>query len=631
MVNITSILHSSTFFLIPILVGIPFLVLLKKKQEDTIRIYDLTSLIIKGAFSFILGSLVILLQTGLLIKFQGIDATLYLKAMLGGEIVLGILTIVFYVITQPKRIRVTKKELLSYLIIVGLSLVGFYIWGINSPPGSALNWDMFMHQSAVFEIQKGVFSLDTTKIIDTFKFYSYTPLFHTLILSSQLFIKGLKVLDYWWYAQYFHYLITIIASYVLAKRATNSDMVGIISATFGAFIFESLMAYTSLILIPQTVAATALAFVLAELIHKKNMGNKLLTPKILLSLIFLFLTHFIIGTGAAAILLFSLLFLYSKRESKKTLNGLMILGAVLIPVIYYTSLGFDLSGLNGGEALSFSLTLRQKFDFFNEIYGYSAILFLPLGIFFALKEGYKYKIALMITLTLIVLGVIFGNFPYILKVYTLGRYLVHVVMAYGAAKLIIKLPSYLKLFSYLLLLVMLISVFSINTYNFKGSLFYGGEASSVKRSELMAANFLSEKNYSKDSKTMLLSDPTTMHIFEGLTGINTPGGAFTNKITRESLSKIFISRDSKRMKKQLFSIANNASLEPINRILFVISGRFSKWQLATEAQRLGVVWNIWQPSDLTYNDYEFVNFINEYTDFKIIVNSPEIVIYELTN
>ena len=640
--NFTAAITSSLWFLVPMLVGMPFLFLFKShahtlNSADAIDPdgggLDLADMATDAALAFINGSLVIFLQTLAISYLTNYNPIQLLYPLILIEVLIGLGAGIWHIFLSWGKIKITKETIFAIAVVLTLSLVGFSIWGINNPPGSILNWDMFMHQTTISNIRQGGFNINTKKISDTFNLYSYTPLFHTTVLSAQLFIKNLDIPKFWWFTQYFHYLWTIVASYVIAKRLSGRRFVGLLAAIIGAFVFESVLAYTSLILIPQTIAATCLVFVISRLIQNHDRKVRHSWMQIAWGIVFLPLGHFFVGTAASAILIFSLVFLYATDKFEKLRarlpTFLVVAGVLLIPIAYFLTQGIDLGSLNRSEAAAFTLAVSEKIDYMKEFYGYLALVFFPLGIFFVVKDKSNRNLALGAIIALTVVAVIVTNFPYIIKFYTIGRYFVHAVMAYGIWRIIKNFGKLGQTISIGLLVLMLFTAFTINTHDFKNGLYYDGVASHVKPEELAAVKFLVENGYAKIPDVMIISDPTTMHIFEGLAGINTPGGAFTSRETRQVLSEIFASRDSSRIKEQLFSIEDGLTGSAKQKVLFIISGRFSSWQELSDGQRLGVVWNIWQPVDLTYSDYEFINFLEKNAGFSPVYKTPGIAIYEI--
>ncbi len=633
--NVTIILKSSLWVIIPVLIGGIFgiIELFRKAKTDEIRTIE--KLITKITILFIRGSLLIFLQTFLInslttpLKFLSL-----LQIVIFSESIFGLLVLALLLIKHKKRIRIDSKELLGILTIIFISIIGYTLWSQTSGKESVINWDMFMHQATVYEIAEGKLDLNTKLISDTYNFYSYTPFFHTLVLAGQVFNipTDFKVTEFWWGAQYFHYLWTILASYIVVKQLSKSRTAGIFGALLGAFVFESIMAYTSLVLIPQTLVGTLFVIMLMSLANKEN-SKKIISINELSLIVFVTLGHFIIGVGALAILLFNKIFwlLQEKIKNEENWNlAILIISILTIPALYLLTNNLNLGAMNRGEGSAFSLPISLKLEYLQAFYGYILWLLLPIGTVFALFSKKKTEIIFGTALAFFTLAIIFTNIPYIIKYYVLTRYFVQFVIAFGIYKLVEKMTIFHKGFVAILLMFVLITIFSANSMGFKDSFTYDQKASHVKQEELEVAKALTEEGYDKDIGIMLISDPTTMHALEGITGINTPGGAFTTEKTRSIVSKIYTSRDTRLMNKQLFKISDRLEKARLNKILLVISGRFSNWQLAEEEKKLGVVFNSWQPKDLTYYDFEFIDFLDRSEGFRKIYTTEGIIVYEVS-
>jgi hypothetical protein len=263
----------------------------------------------------------------------------------------------------------------------------------------------------------------------------------------------------------------------------------------------------------------------------------------------------------------------------------------------------------------------------DQFYGYLLLAFFPVGFLHVFRKRPQTNETLNTLIAVGVLGVVLAELPYVLKFYSIGRYFIHVILAIGIVELMEGLNKYLKIALTALVVGCLIVIFTINTGNFKNNITYAGIASHISAAEYDAGLFI-KRNYDKKT-AMIVSDPTTMHILEGVSGINTPGGAFTDIRTRKLLSKIYFSRDSLEMKKNVKAIEDGIDKKRPEKVLIVISGRFSKWQLSSEKQKMGIVWNIWRPSGLSTEDYDFIDFIDQNLDFKKVYKSSELVVYEV--
>uniref|UniRef100_A0A7C4TQG3 Glycosyltransferase RgtA/B/C/D-like domain-containing protein n=1 Tax=candidate division WWE3 bacterium TaxID=2053526 RepID=A0A7C4TQG3_UNCKA len=624
-----SLLFSSLIFIVPTVIGAFVYVLTYFRENDQKLKIDLPHTATAVGHAFVYGALIMFFQAAFLTKYVNNNFELWFMLLVAVEIILGFLGTAFALWKKRRKIDTEPKDLLIFSTLVALSLIAYGIWRWNSPITATLDWDMFMHQSAIDLIRQGKFSYDTLEISDTFKFYSYTPMFHVIVLGAQIFLKNIDVPSFWCFAQYWHFLLTIVASYTLAYAVTKKKTIGFVSALLGAFIFESFIAYTSLFLIPQTLTALNLVLFIAGEILRYSETRKIIELSTIATVSYLVLNHMVVGFAGIFIILFSIVYLrLFKNKGKVTWHRvLLLLMVAAIPVMYLVSKYIDLGFLNRGEAAFFTLNLSDKYHYMRQFYGYFLVAFLPAGLVHVFRKRPNTNEVLNALIALAVLGVVISELPYVLKFYTIGRYFVHVVIAIGIWELMEGLHKYIQGILISLVAASLIVIFTINTGNFKHGITYSGIASHLSSAEYQAALFM-KKNYSRNN-TIIVSDPTTMHIMEGVSGINTPGGAFTDTRTRKLLSKIYFSRDSLEMKKTILTIKDGIETNTPTRMLFVMSGRFSKWQLSSEDQKMGIVWNIWRPSGLAEADIEYIDFIDRNLDFKKVYNTSEIVVYEI--
>ena len=120
-----------------------------------------------------------------------------------------------------------------------------------------------------------------------------------------------------------------------------------------------------------------------------------------------------------------------------------------------------------------------------------------------------------------------------------------------------------------------------------------------------------------------------MFVLEGLSGVNSPGGAYTSEATRRTLSRIYLIRNSETLGIDLFEIKDSISTDKPDKILFAISGRLSEWELSDEERRLGIYWNVWTPRDITLREEALVTFLKQYSGFKEVFRNHGVVILEL--
>lgn len=517
------------------------------------------------------------------------------------------------------------KELKPLSLLIGLSLIVAIIWNLHTP--YSLNWDLYEHQTLARMIQEGHFNFLTVKMSDTFGFSSYPPSFHLLLALSQSLMgeSPQEVLQYWQFLGYLHLITVSITSYYLGLAISHNRSVALLSGVIGTTIFESVIAFTSLFILPQTLTATVFAASFAGLLlTTEKTKNRVPAAIIVILAVSFILMHYVIGTLAALILVGSYLILYT-RWLRNHLNWVTI-GIIVASILgIIASYFINFSSINAGEAASYSFSLAEKFGYALSIYGASLFIFSLLGAWALFKSKMRYK-QLWIIALLGFSALLVSNVPYVLKFYTIGRYFFHALMALGIVYLIksfVKTP--MEKLAIGVIIVTFLGLFTLNTASWKKHVFFEGHYTHVSQDDITAALFL--QSYRKDHlKTLTLSDPTTMYLMEGLSGSNSPGGVFATVETRNSLHEAFSHKSVANMTDVLSTI--NDPLEQDSSRILILSGRTYKWYFADEAQRNAFDFNIWKPTPLTFYDrVELDSVISNTTE--ILYQNPSYVIIKL--
>jgi hypothetical protein len=171
--------------------------------------------------------------------------------------------------------------------------------------------------------------------------------------------------------------------------------------------------------------------------------------------------------------------------------------------------------------------------------------------------------------------------------------------------------------------------FIVNITKYKQTPEYKNIYTHISPLEVEAARYISE-NYNKNT-TLLLSDPTTMQLLEGVSGINSPGGAFATEETRKILSETYLIRDNQ-SDKQLLDIQDGLAKNYIDTKLLVISGRYEKWQKLGELEKRGIVENIWKPLDINYKDWDedsYLTYLLKDKNFKLVYKNSGVLVFEI--
>jgi len=632
------IIAAASFYIVPAIIGAGFSALFKGKKQKQ----ELMENIMSGLVNFATGGLLLYIQIVLINKLfplQNLDTSKFFTVLVISNIVISLTIYLSKNLRDGKRkiSRIDIKNVLITALLLVIATLTYGLWKMDSPTFATLNWDLYHHQALINLIKTGNFAIITSNLSDSFQFATYSTIFHTLMAIPQAIFE-VNVLEYWWFVEYYHLITAALVSFGFTYAITKKKLPALIGGILGIMVFESSMAYTSLFLIPQNLSAIITGAFLAQLIKNYPQNRKELIFNSIIFGVFALALHAVIGILAIFLYFFTLTFLYFKKieKTKKIKYILLLLSFLLIPTVYFISTRFNFDSINRGEAAEFNYNLKEKFDLMRDFYGYGLLAFLPLGYFYAIKKGKKeYILALILNNGLIAL--IVSPLPYILKLYSLGRLPLHTIMALGIWFLIKPLSSTLKAICLVLLEITLFTVFIANVSKYKVVPSYKNFSTHVSLNEIQAANFLREeyRNYGKhhNEKVLLVSDPATMHILEGLSGVNSPGGAYTSLKTRKILTSIYLTRDEN-IGRKLFEIEDSVTKEAPDKILFAVGGRFRKWQLAPNEDRYGIHWNVWRPYDLEPKElekYDFIHYLREFAGFKEVFRNEGMVIFEVEN
>ncbi|MCL4415436.1 MAG: hypothetical protein M1365_01850 [Actinobacteria bacterium] len=520
---------------------------------------------------------------------------------------------------RKNKPRINKKAILIFFpLIAFVTLIYFLIWLRNTPYPLQLSWDTYEHITLANTISRGKLSLLTSQISDTFTFNSYSPLFQ-ILLSLPKIIFQRNLLGVYWWLQYWHYLLTIVASFFLAKKIFNSNFFGFVSAVVASLVFESIMVYSSLFLIPQTLVALIMILIYIQIKQYRLI-------LLIIAAIVVFLMHYVVGVLCLSILVVS--FLVNRYNPS---NG--FLNKV---VIFSTLLSAGLIGLNFlgrwqtlgiEEASHFNFSLPQKIVFLFDWYGLTLFAFSLIGYIFIVIKGNQAQ-KLLLAIALLVFGLSLAPFSYFLKFFVLGRYFVNLLLVCGIGVLLIKLPRFFRMVGFFWIVVVFLITFYKNQLVYKEPLRFENIDTQISKEEVAAGEWLS-LNLSKD--TFLISDPGTQYVLEAVSGINTQGGAYMNLSTRKTLSEINDLSNKKMIKEKLLNIKDQLSSENKAKrdTIFVIGGRYFAWQNFSEKEKESFFYNVWAPKIMTEQDSAYVDFLKSDQDFKLLYKNDEIAVFQI--
>ncbi len=502
------------------------------------------------------------------------------------------------------------------LLVMGttalLSLTAYGIWLWHSP--YSLNWDLYEHQTLVQLISQGHFSYFTSQISDTFGFNSYPPVFHLLMSLSQfpLTLSPEQILQYWNVIGFFHLWMVSLVSYAFAFAITKRKSLSLLSCILGTLTFESVIAFTSFFLLPQTLAAVLFIGLFANIVWRKINHHPLLSIEVLLGLLLLPFLHYVIG-GFALIILLATLMYFRFQDQFELLSAKFpiteILGLVIIASLFGSQF-LQLSSLNHGEAASYIFTIKEKITFMTQAYGYLLLFCVPLGILATIRQSNWIKKYLLLILVGF-MAVLVAPLPYVIKFMVLGRWFILFFAALGLWSLIDKQTYYVyRWLSFAVITIGLSGVLILNSLLWKQGLSTDQQISHVSQDELAAANYL--HSISANQPVLIISDPATQYLLEGLSGANSAGGSFANVPTRTALAYAFSTTNSAQIKANLLQIHDPVATTPTSTYV-IFSGRLFLWQQAAIADRNSFDFNIWSTHPLTLNDTDWLNQLDQNT------------------
>lgn len=498
-------------------------------------------------------------------------------------------------------------HLLPTIVLIAISAGFYFLWRYNSPYPYTLNWDIWEHQTIVNAIRSGSSALLPSALSDTFQFVGYTTLFHSLIAGIQTLFNVHNLLGFWWVAEGVFFTLTTLAAYAFSYAVTKNRWAAVVGGILSACFFESSMAYTTLFLLPQTLAALVwvIGMTILAITHTHRTRIALMFSLIIIAL------HGIVGSLGAL-----LLFIYAYVPRMKYHSALIML-AVGYAVPTLIAQFFPVGTLNSGEAENFTQTIGQKLTLFQQWYGFLPIPFLAIGIW----KGQKHLLVLFAAL----IGIILSAFPYVLKFTIFTHYLMIAIMAVGIAWYFNQITSIaMKGLSVVIVTLAAGLIFVANVSAWQKPVMFRGITSQISIDEMKAAEILREKNINHDM--FLISDPATQYIMEPLSGVNSQGGAYMNAATRARIIAALTSSDQKQFDQNISYIHDLLKPETTSKKILVVSGRTFKWLESPEDKRNSISYNIWRPEALSLENMITVDTWKEQFHLTEIYRNAGVVI-----
>ena len=333
LVSPAAIIAASVLYILPLLVGRAlygsFLLLARrfKKHHPNHAIHTHTLRLPFFAY-FLLGSLF----TYILILIIG-----YSYIWVGGKegisldllrtTTLSLLGISFFInLFVPRTDLKPVPYILPFIASCILSVVTYVLWQWNSP--YPFNWDLYEHQTLVNLIHSGRFSYVTGNLSDTFGFNGYSTFFHTLMALSQSVLQ-VEIFDYWHSISILHNAVITFLAYMFVYAITRNKTASFISMLLSVFMFDSTMTFTSLFFLPQTFTTTMFVAIYTQFLA--SIQHKHIPPLVLvlLSIIVLFVSHYVIGLIAVGLYLVSYLYYRYEHIIHQRVNVLFLIEAGL--------------------------------------------------------------------------------------------------------------------------------------------------------------------------------------------------------------------------------------------------------------------------------------------------------------
>lgn len=517
-----------------------------------------------------------------------------------------------------------KKYLKDFSILFFISIIIFFgFYRHNTPSPYLVNWDLLHHTVLIKQLLQGNFNILLTAISDTFTINSYTPLFH-IILALPIAIFNIDILKFFWGAEFFYYLFTTFIAYYIGKKLLNSPWGGFITGFVSLLMFEATAAYTTLFLLPLTLAGTLAAFFWTYFITNKKFS---IVYAIISSLI-VFALHYMIGGVYIAILIYIYI---NRRFFSEKIDSIFLSGSFIFMLIciLFNLLGQRISVLTRPDAKYFVYSLPAFKALLWQWYGLLPVVLVPLGLY-GFAKNHKVGITI-VTIFFFVSGLIFFPMSYSLKLFALNHYLISLLIAAGIIRILFLVESkILKLILFIIMFAALTSVFVANINQHLGLSYNGKQNSYISNSDLTAAKWIDD--HYRGKKVFLISDPTTQGVFEAIASVNTQGGAFPKAETVKLLDSIKKNSDPNSISNVLKKVNDSMPNQNYRDVtLFVLGGRYFDWQKSDWDCKISYACQSWLPLKIKPSDKRYTKTITDSIYLKPVYYDQENTILELSN
>lgn len=255
------------------------------------------------------------------------------------------------------------------------------------------------------------------------------------------------------------------------------------------------------------------------------------------------------------------------------------------------------------------------------VYGYLGYLLIPLGFVYAFRETKRrQEVWLGVLFFIGFTAMAFSTVPYVLKLWTLGRFWIGLLMSLGVWELVRYIRSVVMRIAVLIAFCIGVSIIlCVNVSGWKTGLLYEGIQTHISLDDMAAARML-QAQYATDS-TVLVSDPATQFILEGLSGIESPGGAYMTDDIRKSFSAALLDASPAAAIGWIRQVSDK-DVYGVKTHLLALSGRTFNWLTVTDANRWSYSYNTWAPLDLTNDDRQRIASFSTLPGVSVVFSSP---------
>lgn len=466
------------------------------------------------------------------------------------------------------------------------------VWRADSPYPALLNWDMFEHLALSEQMLRGHVHLSLRSYSDTFTLDTYLPFYHAL-LSFPRALLAPDPAGFAWSLDTLHTFVAVGVTGWTARRVLGSRSAAAWAMVVAAFSFESHVAYTSVFHMPQTLTAVFFTAALGSIA-----GGATGTPALLRWAAFLVASHFFVGVLAGPLLIgFGLLARLEPARARRLAiaASAVAAGALAAALVARHAGGLVLDPFGTAESAHFTLGPADVWRLMRRAHGFASLLLLPLGALL-LWRGPAPGPALAAA-TGVALAAALSPLPYVMKFATLFHFLGAMVMAAGLRLLasgagIVGITAWLAAW---------LAIFGTGQKaSFKREPHHGVHTLS-SADERAAAAFLRERF--PPETALLVGEPATQHILEGLSGVNTQGGTFASGRTRDLVDRLWPA-DAATAADAALQVRDRLAREAPSRVLIAVGGRFFAWQAAEPRHRRASHFNVWRPRDMAPADWE---------------------------